>query len=117
MILSYCGVWLLSLVPLDDASLELEALELELSLLLPTPEIALLLDELPDSLPALLPELFGCSLVALPVLFVSNDPPWKRFVSLPELLLLLPEPYTLDPEDPCVPLWLEGLEPMLELLG
>jgi hypothetical protein len=49
-------------------------LELELSLLLPTPEVALLpeADELlPDSLPALLPELFGCSLVALPVLFVS----------------------------------------------
>jgi hypothetical protein len=74
-------------------------LELELSLLLPTPEVALLpeavgllLDELPDSLLELLPELFGCGLVALPVLFVSNDPPWKRFVSLPELLLLLPEP-------------------------
>ena len=71
----YCGVWLLSLVPLLDASLSLDELELELSLLLPTPEVALLLDELPDSLPALLPELFGCSLVALPVLFVSNDPP------------------------------------------
>jgi hypothetical protein len=90
-------------VPLLDASLELEEFELELSLLLPTPEVALLpdavgllLDELPDSLPdsfpALLPELFGCGLVALPVLFVSNDPPWKRFVSLPELLLLLPDP-------------------------
>ena len=66
-------------------------MELELSLLLPTPDVALLpeavvllLDELPDSLPAALPELFGCGLIALPVLFVSTEPPWMRLVSLPE---------------------------------
>ena len=65
-------------MPLLDASLELDEFELELSLLLPTPDVALLpeavgllLDELPDSLVALLPELFGCGLVALPVLLVS----------------------------------------------
>jgi hypothetical protein len=30
-------------------------------------------------------------------LFVSNEPPWKRLVSLPELL----DPETLEPEVPC----------------
>jgi hypothetical protein len=30
-------------------------------------------------------------------LFVSNEPPWKRLVSLPELL----DPEVLEPEVPC----------------
>ena len=35
--------------------------------------------------------------MAPPTLLVSNEPPWKRLVSLPELL----DPETLEPEVPC----------------
>ena len=69
--------------------------ELRLSLLLPIPPVLL---ELPDPvlLPAGLPELSPWVLVPWLTRLVSKEPPRKRLVSLPE-------PLTLEPEEPCEP--------------